>query len=155
MTLDSLLSLDRIVASLEATEHWPAIQELVEHLDRRQLLRGVHKKAVLDSLRRREEQISTGIGYGVAIPHAFLDEITEVQAIFGRSREGIEFDAVDDAPVNFIILFIVPRDQYTSHLATLAAIAKIFNNAEIRRQLGDAASAEEILGILSKRPARV
>lgn len=155
MTLASLLSLDRIIPALKATEHWPAIQELVDHLEQKELLHGERKQAVLDALREREEKTSTGIGYGVAIPHAFAEDIDEVLTVFGRSKEGVEFGSLDNAPVNFIILFIVPRDQYQLHLKTLAAIAKMFNNAEIRQRLIDAPSAEDILGILSNRPANV
>lgn len=155
MTLDSLLSLDRIIPDLKETEHWPAIQEMVDHLDRLDLLQGSSKENVLQALQEREEKTSTGIGFGVAIPHAFADGIDDVIAAFGRSKEGIEFASIDNAPVNFIILFIVPREKYQLHLKTLAAIAKMFNNAEIRKQLIDAESTEKILSILSKRPARV
>ncbi|MFV1994550.1 MAG: PTS sugar transporter subunit IIA [Verrucomicrobiales bacterium] len=155
MTLASLLSPAQIVPELEATEHWPAIEELVDHLDRQKLLQGAERAAVLEALREREEKTTTGVGYGVAIPHAFSDSTEKVIAAFGRSRAGIEFGALDNAPVRFIILFIVPRDEYHLHLKTLAAIAKMFNNAEIRQQLTEAPDADAILRILSQRPARV
>ena len=155
MTLESLLSLDRIIPDLKATEHWPAIEELVGHLSEKGLLEDAARNSVLDALREREDKTSTGIGYGVAIPHAFADDIDEVITIFGRSLAGVEFASIDNTPVNFIILFIVPKDQYHLHLKTLAAIAKLLNNADIRRQLLEAKDAQELLTILSKRPARV
>jgi PTS system nitrogen regulatory IIA component len=155
MNLASLLSSQRIVPYLQATEHWPAIEELIEFLDENGQMIGADKPAILDALKEREEKISTGIGYGVAIPHAFCESIDEVVAGFARSEEGVEFGAVDNIPVHFIILFLVPKDQYQLHLKTLAAIAKMFNSAEIRQELADAQSAEDILNTFAKRPSRV
>ena len=73
--------------------------------------------------------MSTGIGFGIAIPHASSEHVTEVVAAFGRSQgSGIEFDSLDNELVHFIVLFIVPRDQFQVHLRTLAAIAKFLND---------------------------
>jgi mannitol/fructose-specific phosphotransferase system IIA component (Ntr-type) len=114
-----------------------------------------HREEALAALKAREEQVSTGIGSGVAIPHAFSDVLEEVVAVFGRSKSGIDFEALDNAPVHFIILFIVPRKDYHLHLRTLAAIAKMFTNCEVRRQLGLAGTRDEILAILDSKPSRV
>ena len=108
----------------------------------------------MQSLCHREEQISTGIGSGVAIPHAFSENIDQVVAAFARSKEGVDFEALDNAPVNFIILFVVPQKDYSMHLQTLAAIAKMFNNCEVRQRLQDAGSVEEVLDIFASRPSR-
>ena len=110
---------------------------------------------VLASLKVREEQISTGIGSGVAIPHAFSDHLDKVVAVLGRSEKGIDFEALDGAPVHFVFLFIVPSKNYPLHLRTLAAIAKMFTNVEIRRRIADAGSREEILAILDPKSSRV
>jgi mannitol/fructose-specific phosphotransferase system IIA component (Ntr-type) len=140
---------------MEAAEHWPAITELVDHLVATGKLPGSQREEMLAAFKAREEQVSTGIGCGVAIPHAFSDDSDEVVAVFGRSRQGIDFEALDHAPVHFIILFIVPRKDYHLHLRTLAAIAKMFTNSEIRRQLGQAETRDEILAILDCKPSRV
>lgn len=140
---------------MDATEHWPAIVELVDRLISVGAYPDSGREAILDSLRDREEQRSTGIGGGIAIPHAFSDDIQEVTAIFGRSAAGIEFGALDNAPVHYVVLFLVPRAQYTLHLKTLAAIAKILNSAGVRTQLADAAGEAEILDILTMKAARV
>jgi mannitol/fructose-specific phosphotransferase system IIA component (Ntr-type) len=152
MKLASLLSPDQIILDMKAVEHWPAIVELVEHLVEIQRLPETLKEQTLTSLKAREDQVSTGIGSGVAIPHAFSDELGEVAAIFGRSKAGIDFEAIDNAPVHYIILFIVPRKDYHLHLRTLAAIAKMFTNSEVRRQLGEAQTRDEILAILDSKP---
>jgi mannitol/fructose-specific phosphotransferase system IIA component (Ntr-type) len=154
MKLVKLLGADQIILEMKAVEHWQAITELVDQLVMGGGLPQEQRESVLASLKTREEQVSTGVGCGVAIPHAFSDEMGHVIAAFGRSREGIDFQAIDGAPVHFIILFIVPSRHYHLHLQTLAAIAKMFTNIEVRRRLGAAESCEEILAILDPRSSR-
>jgi mannitol/fructose-specific phosphotransferase system IIA component (Ntr-type) len=154
MKLAKLLTADQIILDMRAVAHWPAITELVDHLVETRRLPQAQREEILSALKAREEQVSTGIGSGVAIPHAFSDDIEDVVAVFGRSREGIDFEAIDNAPVHLIILFIVPRKDYHLHLRTLAAIAKMFTNGEVRRQLVKAETRDEILAILDSRPSR-
>ena len=94
----------------------------------------------MQALKTREEFTSTGIGSGVAIPHAFSEKLNRIVAVFGRSAKGINFDAIDSHPVHFIILFLVPED-YQMHLQTLAAIARMFTNNRIKQELAAAAGA--------------
>lgn len=154
MKLSQLLVADQIVLEMNSADHWPAIIELVDHLVSIGHLPAAQREGVLSSLKAREEQVSTGIGSGVAIPHAFSDELEKVVAVFGRSKNGIDFEAIDNAPVHYIILFIVPRKDYHLHLRTLAAIAKLFTNSEVRRQLAEAQTRNDILAILDSKPAR-
>ncbi|MFD2256482.1 PTS sugar transporter subunit IIA [Luteolibacter algae] len=154
MKLAKLLNIDRILLDMKATEHWPAIEELVDFLSEKGDIPATCREGILTALQEREAQISTGIGSGVAIPHTFSDTMEEVVAVFGRSKAGIDFEALDNAPVHFIILFIVPRKDYHLHLRTLAAIAKMFTNCEVRRKLGAAESRDEILEILDPKPLR-
>ncbi|GAA5496208.1 PTS system fructose-specific EIIABC component [Rubritalea halochordaticola] len=155
MKLASLLTVEQVMLDMKSEEHWPAIVELVEHLDKESLLAPENKEDVLAALQVREDQISTGIGSGVAIPHAFSDKLEHVVAMFGRSKDGIDFEALDNAPVNFVLLFVVPKKDYHMHLQTLAAIAKMFNNCEVRQQLAEAETRREILEILGSRPSRI
>jgi len=147
MNLGNLLSVDRIVPEMQAVERWTAIVELVELLVVRGKVKAEDKDLVLAALRQREETMSTGIGFGIAIPHASSDRVGEVVAAFGRSSKGIEFDSLDNAPVKYIVLFVVPKDQFQTHLRTLAAIAKFLNDRSVRDRLGTAPTAEEIYGI--------
>lgn len=95
--------------------------------------------------------MSTGIGFGIALPHASSDRVGEVVAAFGRAPAGIEFDSLDNAPVRFIVLFVVPKDQFQTHLRTLAAIAKLLNDRQVREALAGAETAAEILGIFQRK----
>ena len=149
MKLASLLTPDQVILDMRSEEHLPAIGELVDHLVTLGRLSENLRDEVVAALNAREEQVSTGIGYGVAIPHAFSEKIEEVVAVFGRSKKGIDFEALDNGPVRFVILFIVPKKDYQLHLRTLAAIAKMFTNCEIRKQLSAAESRTEILDILA------
>jgi arginyl-tRNA synthetase len=149
MKLASLLTTDQILLEMRSGEHWEAIIELVDHLVEIGRVPSESREEVLDAMREREDQVSTGIGSGVAIPHVLSDEIEEVQAVFGRSREGIDFESLDNAPVHYVVLFIVPRSKYSMHLQTLAAIAKTFASREMRRGLAGAQTRGEILKILA------
>jgi len=150
MLLAQLLSHDRIEPALHATERWQAITELTDLLVTRGAIDASHREDVLAALRQREETMSTGIGFGIAIPHASSESVTEVVAAFGRSREGIEFDSLDNELVHFIVLFVVPKDQFQTHLRTLAAIAKFLNDRIVREELAAADSAEAIMEVFRR-----
>jgi fructose-specific phosphotransferase system IIA component len=155
MTLGNLLTVDQIIPEMTATERWSAIVELIDRLVNIGRIKEQDRESVLEALKQREETMSTGIGFGIAIPHASSDKVTEVVAAFGRSEVGIEFDSLDNAPVRFIVLFVVPKDQFQTHLRTLAAIAKFLNDRSVRENLGAAKSSLEILGIFeSSAPAK-
>ena len=131
-------------------ERYAAIAELVNLLVERGQIAEPDREVVLTALKAREETMSTGIGFGIAIPHASSDRVSRVVAAFGRSSQGIEFESLDNSPVKFVVLFVVPKDQFQTHLRTLAAIAKFLNDRLVRERLGAAMNAEEILAIFEK-----
>jgi mannitol/fructose-specific phosphotransferase system IIA component (Ntr-type) len=147
MSLGNLLSAEQIVPEMKATDRWPAIVELIDLLVNLGKIKPEARDSILASLKQREETMSTGIGFGIAIPHCSSDRLDEVVAAFGRSSNGIEFDALDNAPVKFVVLFIVPKNQFQTHLRTLASIAKFLNDRATRERLAKADSTEEILSI--------
>ena len=151
MSFGELLSADQIIPEMAATERWPAIVELIDLLVSLGKIKAPDRDSILASLKQREETMSTGIGFGIAIPHCSSDRLNEVVAAFGRSSKGIEFDALDNAPVKFVVLFIVPKNQFQTHLRTLASIAKFLNDRSIRENLGSASSREEILAIFREK----
>lgn len=151
MTLADLLSVEQIVPQMQTTERWAAIVELTNLLVRVGKIKPEDEETVLAALRRREETMSTGIGFGIALPHASSDRVQEVVAAFGRAPQGIEFDSLDNAPVRFIVLFVVPKDQFQTHLRTLAAIAKLLNDRQVRESLAGAETAEDILTIFQRK----
>ncbi len=154
MSLASLLSAEQIIPEMKATERWAAIVELIDLLVSLDRIKPADRDDILASLKQREETMSTGIGFGIAIPHCSSDRIDEVVACFGRSSQGIEFDALDNAPVKFVVLFIVPKNQFQTHLRTLASIAKFLNDRAVRDSLATAPSADAILAIFRDRPQK-
>ena len=151
MSLASLLTADQIIPEMKANERWPAIVELVDLLVSQGKIKPEDREPILASLKQREETMSTGIGFGIAIPHCSSDRLNEVVAAFGRSTSGIEFDALDNAPVKFVVLFIVPKNQFQTHLRTLASIAKFLNDRSVRDSLASAQSGDEIATIFRDR----
>jgi mannitol/fructose-specific phosphotransferase system IIA component (Ntr-type) len=153
MTLANLLSADQIIPEMLASERWAAIDELVDLLEKKGFVTALDRPEISAALKVREETMSTGIGMGIAIPHASSSRVTSVLAAFGRSKEGIEFGSLDHVPVRFVVLFVVPKDQFQIHLRTLAAIAKFLNDRGVRERLATAESPGEILEIF-RSPGR-
>jgi mannitol/fructose-specific phosphotransferase system IIA component (Ntr-type) len=154
MRLAELLSPCQILLDLRAGERWTAIVEMVDALVERGKLPAALRGEILDALRAREDLLSTGVGRGVAIPHAFCDRLDRVVAMFARSRAGIEFEALDGGRVNFVVLFLVPKSAYGMHLHTLAAIARLFLNHQLRERLVLAENRSEVLRLLAIKPPR-
>ena len=154
MTLANLLSESQIIPEMASKERWDAIRELVDRLVEAGKIDKADREDVLESIRQREETMSTGIGFGIAIPHASSPKVAEVVAAFGRSTSGIPFESLDGEPVNFIVLFVVPKDQFQTHLRTLAAIAKFLNDKTVREELSKAPSPAAILQVFENRSNR-
>lgn len=148
MKLSSLLSPKQVILDLKGEVCADALAHMVDQLISRGVLNASLRSEVIELLEQREQQVSTGIGSGVAIPHAFSDSIDEVIAAFGRSVDGIDFEAIDNAPVHLVMLLIVPCKERSMHLQTLAEVAKMFKTCSIRQQLLSTESVEGILAII-------
>lgn len=154
MTLANLLSAGQIVPEMKSQARWEAIGELVDVLVTAGKIRPEEREQVWESIKQREQTMSTGIGWGIAIPHASSDKVSEVVAAFGRTHTGIEFESLDGQPVFFVVLFVVPKDQFQTHLRTLAAIAKFLNDKTVRDELSKAQDADQILRVFENRSPR-
>ena len=132
MDLDDFLGPKPNVIDLHAENRWEAIDELLNHLVASHKIKSEHRDAIAESVRKRESSMSTGIGFGIGVPHASTDLISEVVGALGRSRKGIQFDALDGKPVVLVMLFLVPQGQSQKHLHTLASLAKLLHNPAFR-----------------------
>ncbi len=153
MTLTDILSPEVIVPEMQAKDRWQAIDELLAVLVKTGRIKSEHVEAITSVVKKRETTMSTGIGFGIGIPHATTDLITDVIGVFGRSKTGINFDALDEQPVNLIVLFLVPQGQFQKHLHTLANIAKFLHDRALREQLQNAAGGAEISQIIQRQKA--
>jgi mannitol/fructose-specific phosphotransferase system IIA component (Ntr-type) len=148
MDLGDILSNEQIVTDLQAADRWQAIDELIKRLVDTGKIKPENHDAVAAVVKKRESSMSTGIGFGIGIPHASTDLIYEVVGALGRSKKGVNFDALDNQPVNLVMLFLVPQGQFQKHLHTLANIAKLLHKAELRLALEQAPDAGTMLQII-------
>src|SRR5688500_1500097 len=148
MNLADILSHEQILPDLQATTRWEAIDELINNLIVTGKIKAEHREAISAVVKKRETSMSTGIGFGIGIPHASTDLIYEVVGSFGRSKKGVNFDALDNQPVNLVMLFLVPQGQFQKHLHTLANIAKLLHNKEFRQALESAPDADAMVKIV-------
>src|SRR6266498_2647369 len=145
MNLADILSPEQIIPELRATNRWEAIDELINNLVATGKIEPEHRDPITAVVRKRETSMSTGIGFGIGIPHASTDLIYEVVGALGRSKKGVNFDALDNQPVKIVMLFLVPQGQFQKHLHTLAHIAKLLHIAEFRQALEHASDAAAML----------
>ena len=147
MNPGDILALEQILPNLTAADRWAAIDQLVDVLVRTQKIRPEEREPVRKAVKDRETSKSTGIGYGIALPHASVPGIQNVVAVFGRLPRGIDFQALDNQPVTMCLLFLTPQGQFQQHLLTRSTFARILPNRDVRQKLETAKSAEEIHSI--------
>ena len=150
MTLNEIVKADHIVPELKADNRWEAIDELVDTLVINDAIEKSNRDDIVDAVRTRENSMSTGIGYGIGIPHASTDLIENVVGALGRSKNGINFEALDNQPVTLVVLFLVPQGQFQKYLHTLANIARQLHDSKYRTALENAEDAVAINKILSQ-----
>jgi fructose-specific phosphotransferase system IIA component len=148
MNLADILSHEHILPDLKAENRWDAIDELIDNLVANGKIKAEDRNAISAVVKKRETSMSTGIGFGIGIPHASTDLIYEVVGAFGRSKKGVNFDALDNQPVNLVMLFLVPQGQFQKHLHTLANIAKLLHNKDFRQALETAPDADAMVKII-------
>jgi mannitol/fructose-specific phosphotransferase system IIA component (Ntr-type) len=151
---DILVSSKSILPDMTAPDRWAAIDELVANLIANGRINPENREAITAVVKKRESSMSTGIGFGIGIPHASTDLIPEVVGALGRSAKGINFDALDNQPVNLVMLFLVPQGQFQKHLHTLANIAKLLHIKEFRQELEQAPDAQAMFQVILKYSAQ-
>jgi PTS system nitrogen regulatory IIA component len=146
MNIAELVSKDRIVLGVDAASKKKALEYISEILSRDQ--QDVTAGEVFDCLIGRERLGSTGVGRGIAIPHCRLKGNHNTLAVLIRLKQGIDYDSIDNQPVDLIFAMVVPEDATDAHLKTLAQLAKMFSNAELVEKLHQADSAGAIYDLL-------
>src|SRR5580698_2934712 len=109
---------------------------------------GLKAAEVLDALLEREAVGSTGVGYGVAVPHARLRGLTHLRGVFVRLEQPVPFDAVDDCPVDLIFALFAPPEASGEHLRALARVSRVLRQADLREQLRQARTADTLHALL-------
>lgn len=143
MELTDYLAAERIACNVDAHSKKRALEKLSELI-----ARGANDSdatEVFDTLLSRERLGGTGIGHGVAIPHGRLKHGTQPRAALLRLKQPVDFDAIDNEPVDLLFALVVPEQSTEEHLKILAMLAAMFQDPGFRQRLRQAGSAEEIM----------
>ncbi|MBV9996481.1 MAG: PTS IIA-like nitrogen regulatory protein PtsN [Caulobacteraceae bacterium] len=145
MNIGDLLDRGSIAPRVSASSKRQALSVIAEIAARSF---GLKAPEVFEALLDRETAASTGVGQGVAIPHARLKGLTRLRGVFVRLEQPIPFDAVDDGPVDLLFTLLAPPDASGEHLRALARISRGLRQAELREQLRKASGADAIHALL-------
>ncbi len=105
---------------------------------------------IVEAIMERERLGSTGIGSGVAIPHAHIEGLSEVRAVFARLQTPIEYDALDERPVDLVVLLLAPKHANADHLKALAQISRLLRREEMRERLRSAPDEQALFLLLNE-----
>ena len=147
MRITELLTRETILLSMRASSKQDAVDELVGVLERAGKItdRDVFKEAIL----KREKQSTTGVGDGIAIPHAKTSVVKEATIVFGRSETGIDYESLDGQPAHLFFMIAAPEGANNTHLEALARLSSILMNAEAREKLLGAKTADAVIEIIN------
>ena len=146
MKLSKFSEENLIAFSLESTTKDDVIGELVGLIGESHMVKDA--EMLLTDIRERESLVTTGVGYGVAFPHAKTKAVKGIVIAFGRSNEGIDFEAMDHKPVNLFFLIAAPEDAIGAHLNVMARLSYLMKSEGNRQKLMEASSPGDVLALM-------
>ena len=146
MSILDLITANSIVVPLAAENKQEAIDLMVDHLGKIEGLKDIEE--IKHLVWSRENQRSTGIGNGLAIPHGKCDSIAKLMLVIGVLADPIEFDAVDDRPVKMIALLLSPTNKIAEHIQALGKVSRLMNDGEFRDTAYCCQSPEELFELV-------
>ncbi len=147
MKITEFIPEDGIMFSVRAKDKWAFFKEVAQHLAR---ILNIPPDEIEKVLVEREKLSTTAVGEGIAIPHSRLPGLDQLVVLVARASEGIEFEALDKRPVRLIFVVLAPEEEAQVYLKTLAHVARLLNDPQLKRRLLEARSPEEIREILSE-----
>lgn len=150
MDIAQLLATDGVVLRSGASSKRQALHTVADTAAR---VLGLNENRVLESLLEREALGSTGLGSGVAVPHARVEGLERIVAVFVRLDTPVAYDAVDDRPVDLIFALFAPPSDGAEHLRALAAASRALRSSEMRQQLRQAHTADAIRALFVRDTA--
>lgn len=150
MDLSDLIDASSIMPALKANSKKQLLQLLAE---RASILTGIPEREVFDTVLQRERLGSTGVGNGIAIPHGKLPGVKRITGVFARLETPVDFEALDDQPVDLVFLLLAPEGAGADHLKALSRIARILRDPETVAKIRGTTEAAAIQALLSDAPA--
>ena len=146
--LSDLFKENNIVLDVEPGGKDALLERILKALDSKELIKDFDRalRDVID----RENVMSTGIGSGVAIPHAYTDGVDQLVAGFFRTSESVNFDALDGDNVDLFFIILGPKASRRDHIKVLAKISRLLNHEEFREELRTATGVEDVLGVFKR-----
>ena len=148
MRVSDLLKPESVIADLRVADKGRALRDLAR---RAAPLAGVPEAVVRDALLAREELGSTGVGAGVAMPHARIAGLDGIHTLFARLSKPIDFEAVDGRPVDLVFLILAPEGAGAAHLAALACASRALRDPTTARRLRETTEADALYAILAEQ----
>lgn len=149
MNLLDIITEECVVAPLAATDKRGVIDELID------CLAGQGKVSDADALKEavwtREQTRTTGIGHGLAIPHGKCPSVKELAIAIGKPAEPMDFEAIDDQPVQLVVLLASPPERTSDHIQALARVSRMISIEDFRRKVYDAETTTEIFELVREQ----
>jgi len=146
MEIFDLLTPESVVANLKANSKKQALQDLA---GRAAKITGMHERQIFDTLLERERLGTTGVGNGIAIPHGRLAGLTKLYGLFARVERPIDFDSIDEMPVDLIFLLLAPESAGADHLKALARVSRLLRDKAVCEKLRSADSSDALYALLT------
>jgi PTS system nitrogen regulatory IIA component len=147
MEITDLLTPGSVIATLKAQSKKQLLQELAA---RAAPLTGLPERRVFETLSERERLGTTGVGQGIALPHGRLMGLTKITGLFARLETPIDYDAVDNQPVDLVFLLLAPEQAGADHLKALARVSRLLRNQTVCEKLRAANKPEALYAILTE-----
>ncbi|MGF7400727.1 PTS sugar transporter subunit IIA [Thermoanaerobacterium thermosaccharolyticum] len=146
--IEEILDKDMIIFDLKSKDKLSVLKELIKPLAAKGAIDDEDK--FLDVVLKREEEYSTGIGMGVAIPHGKSSLVKKASLVFGKSKEGIDYNSMDGKPAHLFFLIAAPENSDNLHLKILAKLSRSLMHEEVREELNKAETYEDVVNAFKK-----
>jgi PTS system nitrogen regulatory IIA component len=150
MDISDLITPGSVIANLRVTSKKQLLQELAR---RAAVLTGLGDRQIFDVLLEREKLGTTGVGNGIAIPHGKLSSLDRLVGLFARLERPVEFDSIDDQPVDLVFLLLAPESAGADHLKALARVSRLLRDRGICEKLRGTENADALYALLTDQAA--
>jgi PTS system nitrogen regulatory IIA component len=151
MEIRDLLQPEAVIADLKAANKKQLLTELARYASR---ITGVNDRKIFETLLERERLGSTGVGSGIAIPHGKLSDFKRLYGVFARLERPVEFDSIDEQPVDLIFLLLAPEGAGADHLKALARVSRLLRDSSMCEKLRGAETADGLYMVLTQSEAQ-